>query len=771
MANTVIRNPRDAALVRLDDLVWKGIVKAATDAALPANTRTGNVLIADANGAFGTVDGVTINTNGTAGLNDGTEAGSDKILVKDEAAGANHGKYFLSDPGSAGQKWRLTRTSDANASSEVTAGFYIFADQGTTNPNSTWVITTDDPITLNTTSLTFGKFSGAGQIVAGTGMTKTGDTLNVIGGDGITANADNIVVDFNTTNLQITANQINTIQDIDTTASPTFTGLLLSGSTMPLEIKSTDESIMQTRWSDAAIGGANTSFQRSRGGTIDDDTVVQNGDRIARLNFSGYDGAGFIRAAEIRAEVDGVPGVGDMPGRFVFLTTAPGSSIPTERIRIDSSGLVTFANDAIVSQHMSIGANASLSANVLLDLNETIVSGDTTTGIFSTIILDSTDNTKAVFGAIISGKMSGTTGGTDIMGANITATSGVTAGTSPNLVALKMSVGSSPSTLAPATAIVLEIQNPLFLGTKPTTYDGIFIANQGVSGITTSTAIKIEDQSGSTNNFAIVTGTGTVSFGDDVAVTGQLTATAGVDISASQAFSVAGTAILSDSAGTMTLSNVDALDATTEATVEAAIDTLANLTTAAALATVGTLTTGNADAIISAASVTVAGKVELATSAETNTGTDATRAVTPDGLDDWTGSVQLTTLGTIATGTWEGTTIAVNQGGTGQTTYINGELLIGNTTGNTLAKATLTAGSTKLSIVNSTGSITLDVVTANIDHDALLNFVSGEHFLQSAITTVGALNAGSITSGFGNIDKGTSGITTTGIINNERSQQ
>lgn len=60
---------------------------------------------------------------------------------------------------------------------------------------------------------------------------------------------------------------------------------------------------------------------------------------------------------------------------------------------------------------------------------------------------------------------------------------------------------------------------------------------------------------------------------------------------------------------------------------------------------------------IDQASQTVAGIVELATSAETNTGTDATRAVTPDGLDDWEGSTQVTTLGTIGTGTWQGTAI------------------------------------------------------------------------------------------------------------------
>jgi len=51
-------------------------------------------------------------------------------------------------------------------------------------------------------------------------------------------------------------------------------------------------------------------------------------------------------------------------------------------------------------------------------------------------------------------------------------------------------------------------------------------------------------------------------------------------------------------------------------------------------------------------------------------------------------------------------TLPVANGGTGQTTYINGELLIGNTTGNTLTKATLTAG-TGISVTNSTGTITI----------------------------------------------------------------
>ena len=52
------------------------------------------------------------------------------------------------------------------------------------------------------------------------------------------------------------------------------------------------------------------------------------------------------------------------------------------------------------------------------------------------------------------------------------------------------------------------------------------------------------------------------------------------------------------------------------------------------------------------------------------------------------------------------TDLAVADGGTGQTSYVNGELLIGNTTGNTLTKAALTQG-TGITVTNGAGSITL----------------------------------------------------------------
>ncbi len=62
--------------------------------------------------------------------------------------------------------------------------------------------------------------------------------------------------------------------------------------------------------------------------------------------------------------------------------------------------------------------------------------------------------------------------------------------------------------------------------------------------------------------------------------------------------------------------------------------------------------------------------------------------------------------GNITTGTWQGTTVGVAYGGTGQTTYTDGQLLIGNSTGNTLTKATLTAGN-GIGVTNGSGSITV----------------------------------------------------------------
>jgi hypothetical protein len=115
----------------------------------------------------------------------------DRVLVKDQSTGAQNGIYDV-----LVGAW--ARSSDADTSAKVTSGLYTFVSEGTTNSDNGWVLITDGVIVLDVTTLVFSQFSGAGQIIAGTGLTKTGNTLNVNGtANRITANADDIDIASN----------------------------------------------------------------------------------------------------------------------------------------------------------------------------------------------------------------------------------------------------------------------------------------------------------------------------------------------------------------------------------------------------------------------------------------------------------------------------------------------------------------------------------------------------------------------------------------------
>jgi hypothetical protein len=79
---------------------------------------------------------------------------------------------------------------------------------------------------------------------------------------------------------------------------------------------------------------------KSRGTSVNSNTIVQSGDILGALIFQGTDGSAAQGAARIVGKVDGTPGANDMPGRLEFHTTADGSAIMTERMRITSGGNV-----------------------------------------------------------------------------------------------------------------------------------------------------------------------------------------------------------------------------------------------------------------------------------------------------------------------------------------------------------------------------------------------------------------------------------------------
>ncbi len=85
---------------------------------------------------------------------------------------------------------------------------------------------------------------------------------------------------------------------------------------------------------------------KSRVATIGAHTAVAASDRLGTILFQGSDGTGFIEAALIQAKVDGAVGTNDMPTRLEFATTADGASSATERLRIDSAGVVVLGGVA-----------------------------------------------------------------------------------------------------------------------------------------------------------------------------------------------------------------------------------------------------------------------------------------------------------------------------------------------------------------------------------------------------------------------------------------
>ena len=146
---------------------------------------TANITIASDLNVGDSIDGVTL-------------ADGDRVLVKNQSTASQNGIYIAgSSP---------VRSADANVSAEVTAGMFVFVTEGSVNADNGFVLTTNDTITLDTTDLTFVQFSGAGQIVAGDALSKSGNTLNV--------NDDNITLEVNNDNLRIKGITATAIGDL-----------------------------------------------------------------------------------------------------------------------------------------------------------------------------------------------------------------------------------------------------------------------------------------------------------------------------------------------------------------------------------------------------------------------------------------------------------------------------------------------------------------------------------------------------------------------------
>ena len=153
----------DAANKAYVDSVAQGLdikesVKVAT---------TGNITLSGSQ----TIDGVVV-------------AAEDRVLVKDQSTGTQNGIYVC-------QNGAWDRTTDFSAGDDE-AGAFCFVEQGTVNADAGFVCTNDKgSAVVGTDALVFSQFSGAGAIVAGDALTKSGNTLNVaVDGSSIEVSGD-----------------------------------------------------------------------------------------------------------------------------------------------------------------------------------------------------------------------------------------------------------------------------------------------------------------------------------------------------------------------------------------------------------------------------------------------------------------------------------------------------------------------------------------------------------------------------------------------------
>ena len=179
-------------------------------------------------------------SNGSSGVgatltNAGTQAAltldsialsvGNRVLIKDQSAEEHNGVYTVTTVGTISTNWVLTRATDFDNSpgTEVGPGVFFFVEEGTTQQDNGYVISTEGAITIGTSSIMFSQFSGAGQITAGEGLTKTGNTLNAVG--------TNNRIDISADAIDISINYVgqSTITTLGTIGTGTWQGTAVAG--------------------------------------------------------------------------------------------------------------------------------------------------------------------------------------------------------------------------------------------------------------------------------------------------------------------------------------------------------------------------------------------------------------------------------------------------------------------------------------------------------------------------------------------------------------
>ena len=359
-----LTRPRYSTIIDTD---WKTSVRAAT---------TGSSITLSGS-APNTLDGVTLALN-------------DRILVKDQSTANQNGIYRVATLGS-GSNGTWVRAYDANAAISVTSGQVVPVTEGTLNGGHIFLLSTPDPITLDSTSLTYvsAGFNSAGiNSITNTNVSTSTTTgaLTVAGGVGI---AGNIYVGANanvTGNVNVTGNILspshqNGNSSVNIAANANVTITAKSNATVVVTDTGANISGTANITGNANVGNLGTATAVIATGNITtiNSGLLQNGTSNVTLasggNISTFIGGNATAQLVVTATGANIPGtanVGNLGTATAIITTGNITTINSGLLQNGNSNIAITANSNVTISSKSnatlvitdTGANVSGTANI-----------------------------------------------------------------------------------------------------------------------------------------------------------------------------------------------------------------------------------------------------------------------------------------------------------------------------------------------------------------------------------------------------------------------
>ena len=244
--NIKVATPTDAA-----HAATKGYVDAARQG-LDVKQSVRVATTVEVNLATDLEAGDTLDTNVTL-------VAGDRVLVKNQGTASENGIYVVQASGAA------VRAADANGTADtgtVSGGTFTFVEEGAVNADSGWVVSSNGAINVGTDPMAWVQFSGAGQVIAGDGLTKDGNTLNVGG---------------TTDRISVTANAVDIASTYVGQSSITTLGTITTGTW-----NGTDVAIADGGTGSSTASGARTNLAETSASGLTTSTPV-----IARISKQG----------------------------------------------------------------------------------------------------------------------------------------------------------------------------------------------------------------------------------------------------------------------------------------------------------------------------------------------------------------------------------------------------------------------------------------------------------------------------------------------------